>query len=198
METMEAIRTRTSVREFTDEAVPVDKITTILEAGIRAPSGGNTQPWRFIVVTDRDKMAQFDPEFHQSWVEQAPAMIVACVDPHDTWQSYDEDDQFYWFDIAAAIENMLLAIHDLGLGGVWVLSCSKKIIRRLLEIPKHWQIASIIPFGYVKPDDKEDKPGEANITPRKPLTEVAFLNNAKTPFSGMEFEEFSRPGFNGP
>jgi nitroreductase len=192
MQTLEAIHTRTSIREFRDTPVPKDIIKKILEAAVRAPSGGNTQPWRFIVVTDRSKMAQFDPEFHQSWVEQAPAMIVVCVDPHDTWQSYDEDDHFYLFDAAAAIENMLLTIHDLGLGGVWVLSCSKKKIRKLLEIPKHWLIISLIPFGYPQAE-------KHSVTPRKPLSEVAFTNNAKNPYQELtQFESLERPEFPGP
>ena len=192
METLQAIHTRASVREFSDKPVSEDIIKKILEAAIRAPSGGNMQSWRFVVVTDRSKMAQFDPEFHQPWVEEAPAMFVVCVDPHDTWQSYDEDDHFYLFDAAAAIENMLLTIHDLGLGGVWVLSCSKKKIRKLLEIPKHWLIISLIPFGY----PKVEKP---SITPRKPLSEVAFINSAKNPFQGLaQFKSLERPEFPGP
>ena len=196
METLETIHTRKSVREFIDKEIPQDIITKVLEAAIRAPSGGNTQPWRFVVVTDRAKIAKFDPEFHQTWVEQAPAMIVVCVDPHATWESYDEDDHFYMFDAAAAIENMLLTIHDLGLGGVWVLSCSKKTVRKLLEIPKHWTIVSLIPFGYYKPDDQS---GQPSVTARKPLSEVAFINSAKTPFPGPKADAaFPRTGLGGP
>jgi len=197
METLETIHTRKSVREFIDNKIPQEVITRVLEAGIRAPSGGNTQPWRFVVVTDRAKMAKFDPEFHQSWVERAPAIIVVCVDPHDTWQSYDEDDHFYLFDAAAAIENMLLTIHDLGLGGVWVLSCSKKTIRKLLEIPKHWIIVSLIPFGYYKTDDQSGL--QTAVTVRRPLSEVAFINSAKTAYPGPKVEiPLQRTGLGGP
>jgi len=197
METLETIHARKSVREFIHREVPHEVITQILEAAIRAPSGGNTQPWRFVVVTDRAKMARFDPEFHQSWVEHAPAMIVVCVDPHATWESYDEDDHFYLFDAAAAIENMLLAIQDLGLGGVWVLSCSKRTIRKLLDIPKHWIIVSLIPFGYYQTDDQSGQ--QPAVTARKPLSEVAFINSAKTPFPGPKIETpLPRTGLGGP
>jgi nitroreductase len=195
METLQAIHSRKSVRAFLNKPVPTEIIRKVLEAGVRAPSGGNMQPWRFMVVTDQDKMAQFDPEFHQAWVENAPAMIVGCVDPHDTWKSYDEDDHFYLFDVAAAIENMLLAIHDMGLGAVWVLSCSKKKIRRLLEIPKHWQIISIIPFGYYK----TDKAPETKVSPRRPLSEVAFLNSINNPIREVDqLKPPNRTGFDGP
>jgi len=66
METLEAIRSRKSIRRFLDTEIPLDVIRRILEAGIRAPSGGNRQPWRFVVVTDREKIRQFDPHERQA------------------------------------------------------------------------------------------------------------------------------------
>lgn len=186
MEAMEALLTRKSIRKFTDKEIPREVITRVIEAGIRAPSGGNCQPWRFVIVTDKEKIRLFDPEAHQPWVENAPAVIVACANPHDTWKSYGEDDHCYILDTSAAIQNMLLAIHALGLGGVWCLTCEKKEIREILDIPLHWLIISIIAFGYYKADDSEEL---ANMTidnkevrPRKPASEVSFINNAKTPY----------------
>lgn len=170
---------RKSIRKYSDRKIPNHVIRQILEAGIRAPSGGNLQPWRFVVTMDREKIRRFDPLFHQSWVENAPAVIVACANPHDTWAKYDEEDHCYLLDTSAAIQNILLAAHDLGLGAVWVISCSKRAIRRLMNIPPHWIIVSIIPFGYYDPDDPLNKP----ITGRKPLKDVAFLESADEPFT---------------
>ncbi|NLI98271.1 nitroreductase family protein [bacterium] len=186
MDAMEAILTRKSVRKFLPKKIPTDIIRKILEAGIRAPSGGNRQPWRFIVVTDRKKIKKFDPYAHQPWVENAPAVIVACANPHDTWERYNENEQCYILDTSAAIENMLLAIHALGLGAVWCLTCSKRDIRKLLNIPPGWQIVSIIPLGYYEMKDfvraygKTEK--NSDVRPRKPLNEVAFINGPDTPF----------------
>jgi len=115
-------------------------------------------------------------------VENAPAVIVACVNPHDTWEKYDEEDDCYVLDTAAAIENMLLAIHDLGLGAVWCLTCGKHAIRGLLSIPLHWQIVSIVPFGYFDPAD----PMNAPVRSRKPLSQVAFLNGVEHPIPGVD------------
>lgn len=182
METLETIHTRKSIREFLDKEISIDIIKKILEAAIRAPSGGNRQPWRFIVVTDKEKIKKFDPYCHQSCVENAPAVIVACANPHDTWKKYDEEDHCYVLDTAAAIQNILLAIHDLGLGAVWVLTCSKRDIRKLVGIPAHWQIISIIPFGYYE----EDETTKGMRISRKPLAEVAFLNNINNPIQGNE------------
>lgn len=173
METLEAIRTRRSVRRFLDREIPREVIRDILAAGVRAPNGGNRQPWRFVVVTDREKIRRFDPVAHQPCVEKAPAVIVACADPHDTWARYDENDQCWLLDTCAAIENMLLAIHDMGLGGVWVITFSKQAVRRLVGIPRHWQIVSIVPFGYPR--------GETSLSSRRPLSEVAFLEDPDHP-----------------
>jgi nitroreductase len=126
-----------------------------------------------VVVTDKSKIKTFDPEYHQPCVEQTPAVIVACANPHDTWERYDENDHCYILDTAAAIQNMLLAIHDQGLGGVWVVSFSKREVRKQLNIPPHWQIVSIIPFGYFE--------GNNEPRPRKELSEVAYLNNINCP-----------------
>lgn len=186
MDVMDAILSRKSIRKFTDQDISEEIIQKILEAGIRAPSGGNRQPWRFIVVKDREKIRLFDPESHQPWVENAPAVIVVCANPHDTWEKYDEEDSCYILDTAAAVENMLLAIHGLGLGAVWILSFSKRTVRKLLNIPLHWQIVSIIPFGYYQEKDSTDFEGRnfnnIQVRPRKPLSAVAFWGDALTPF----------------
>jgi nitroreductase len=175
VETLQAIRTRKSIRKFLDKPVPEDLIRQALQAAIRAPSGGNRQPWRFVVCTDREKIRRFDPLEHQPCVERAPAVIVACANPHDTWAKYDEEDDCYVLDTAAAIENLLLALHDLGLGAVWVLTCSKRDIRKLLNIPLHWQIVSIIPCGYYDNSD----PSNRRLTSRKPLADVVFWNQCE-------------------
>jgi len=173
IETLKAISTRTSIRRFLNKEIPMEIIKNIVEAGTLAPSGGNRQPWRFIVVTDKQKIKKFDPYYSQKCVKDAPAIIVACVNPHDTWEKYDEDDNCYILDTAAAIQNMLLSIHAQGLGGVWVVSFSKQAVRKELDIPLHWDIVSIVPFGYYD--------GINNKTPRKDISEVAFLNNLKNP-----------------
>ena len=116
METLEAIHTRKSIRKFLSKQVPLDIVRKILTAGIRAPSGCNCQPWRFIVTTDSEKTKTFTPVRHYPWVEECPAMIIVCINPHDTWSVQNEEATDHILDTAAAIQNILLAIHDLGRG----------------------------------------------------------------------------------
>jgi nitroreductase len=188
MDALEALYTRRSIRAYRDEPVPTDVIEKILRAGLQAPSGGNCQPWRFVVVTDREKIKEFDPQFRQPWVERAPAVIVVCANPMDSWEKYGADDDCFILDTAAAIENMLLAIHALGLGGVWILSFSKEAVREILGIPQGWKIVSIVPFGYYDAHGTTEFRGRevsnTRVRPRRPLSEVAFLNTPDEPFPG--------------
>jgi nitroreductase len=78
---LEAIRQRRSIRKFLDEAVPLEMIDGILEAARLAPSGGNRQPWRFIVVTDREERVRLRKIcLDQAFIEQAPVVFVCCAD----------------------------------------------------------------------------------------------------------------------
>ncbi|MFZ2655884.1 MAG: nitroreductase family protein [Victivallales bacterium] len=185
METLQAIQTRKSIRVFQEKKIPVDIIKTVLQAATRAPSGCNRQPWRFIVVTDREKMKHFTSGKHYPFVENAPAIIVVCANPHDTYEAQDEEATDHILDTAAATQNILLAIHDLGLGAVWVTGFSRISVRKILNIPKHWQINSLIPFGYYTPNGTTEWQGHIlknnGTTPRKPLSEVAFFNSIDTP-----------------
>ncbi|MBN1592836.1 MAG: nitroreductase family protein [Candidatus Coatesbacteria bacterium] len=185
METLECIRTRRSIRKFLDKEVPQDIIREILEAARWAPSGGNKQPWRFVVTQDREKIRTFDPYFHQPWVEQAPAVLVACANPHDTWATYDERDDCFVMDTSAAIQNVLLAAHNLGLGAVWILSFSPKAVRKALGIPPHIRVLSIIPLGYYDRDDETEFAGKKvsnkGSLPRRPAEEIFFIEEYGAP-----------------
>jgi len=185
METLDCIKTRRSVRKFLKKEIPQETIATILEAARWAPSGGNRQPWRFVVTQDSEKIASFDPYAHQPWVEQAPAVIVACANPHDTWERYDESDDCFIMDTAAAIQNILLAAHDLGLGAVWILTFSQRAVRKALDIPPHIRILSIIPFGYFESRGEIEYGGEVarNDGPRRrrPSEEIFFTGQYGSP-----------------
>ncbi len=185
METLECIKTRRSIRKFLDKEVPQDLIREILEAARWAPSGGNRQPWRFILTQDSEKIKTFDPYFQQPWVEEAPGVLVACANPHDTWATYDERDDCFVLDTAAAIQNILLAIHDLGLGAVWILSFSARAVRKALEVPPHIRILSIVPFGYFEPAGAAEFRGgtvsNKAKTNRRPAEEIFFIEEYGVP-----------------
>lgn len=151
MDTFESIRNRRSIRAFNDRHIPDELISRCLEAARWAPSGGNTQPWSFVVTRDREKMVRFDPYHHQPWVEKAPVCIVCCVDPSTKRKKYDESMEnlfISYLDLGAAIQNFLLAAWEVGLGTVWVAAFSPKKVRELCQIPDQIIIASLICVGY--------------------------------------------------
>jgi nitroreductase len=160
MEVMEAIQTRRSIRKFTDTPVPTEMIDTLLKAAMLAPSAGNQQPWHFIVATDREKLDQV-PDYHPyaGMIRGAHVAIVVCGAPDGTkWPD------FWVQDCSAAIQNLLLAARDLGLGTVWTgvypLEDRMTKTRELFAIPENVYPLAIIPVGWpdaeFSPKDRYD------------------------------------------
>ncbi len=115
MDLFEAIHGRRSIRRFTDRAVSDADVKTILRAAMAAPSAGNQQPWQFVVVRDRatlDRVKELNP--YAAMASHAPLGILVCGD-----LSLESFEGFWVQDCSAAVQNLLLAVHALGLGGVW-------------------------------------------------------------------------------
>jgi len=187
MDLLELIKTRSSIRTFIDKPVEDGKIAKILEAGRWAPTSGNKQPWRFLVVRDKQKQAEFDPRFHQPWILNAPAIIIVLAAPFDTWEKYDELDQMYVQDIATSTENILLMTHSLGLGAVWVTTFSRKAVRKTLAIPREFLIQALVCIGYYDINSVTEYHGEVipnkKERPRRPLNEIAFDGDLRRPWN---------------
>lgn len=147
---MEAILKRRSIRKYTEQMIPEDIITDLLEAGMCAPSAGNERPWHFVVITKRNLLDAIT-EFHQyaQMLKQAPAAIIVCADLScDKYAGMK-----YWIqDCAAATENILLAAQDKGLGSCWLGIYPREDrmtgLTRLLELPEHVIPISAIAIGY--------------------------------------------------
>ena len=125
---LDVIMTRTSIRNFTGEPVPQEQLETILKAGMAAPTAMNSQPWRFVVVTDQEKIASvFGQGPRSGMFTTAGAVIVVCGESTSMRKPFGQPDapevemeNMFWFeDCSAAAENILLAAHALGLGAVW-------------------------------------------------------------------------------
>lgn len=160
MNLLELIKSRRSVRKYKTQ-IPADTvIQSILEAGRWAPSGLNNQPWRFLVIKDpaaRKKLASFSA--YGRIIEEAPLVIVICLHLKD---SYHREKDF--MAIGACIQNMLLKIHELGLGACWLgeILNRKDEVAHCLRLPKGLELAAVISLGY--PD------GTTKATKRKPLS----------------------------
>ena len=156
METLEAIFTRRSIRKFSDRQIQESDINRLLKAGMYAPSANNSQPWHFVVISERELLDRI-PTFHP-WSKmcfQAPLAIVVCAyvpagKKFDLWVQ----------DCSAATQNILLAAHAIGLGGVWlgVHPREERIagVRDLLGLPEEVHPVSIVVLGY--PNEQPETP----------------------------------------
>ena len=159
---LEAIFTRVSIRRFKPDPIPDDVIKLILEAGNSAPSAGNLQARDFIVVKDENtKLKLAKSALKQMFIAEAPVVIVVCANYPRSMRVYGERGKLYAEqDATASIENILLAVHMLGLGAVWVGAFDEVEVMEILNIPDYARPMAIIPIGYPaeKPKRRERYP----------------------------------------
>jgi nitroreductase len=151
MDIFEAIEGRRSIRSFLDKPVPKELVMRILKAGQLAPSAGNCQARQFILVDDSEvKRKLFEAAWNQEFILQAPISIVVCADEQRSSSRYGERGRSLYciLDAAASVENMLLAIHGLGLGACWVGAYRDEEVKEALGLPEHLKPIAIIPIGY--------------------------------------------------
>jgi nitroreductase len=164
MDTLEAIHTRRSIREYQDKPIPDELVAEVLKAAMAAPSARNQQPWEFIVITNAEIRERIPSicQFAQM-VVHAPLAILVCGNlKADTAQGY------WVIDCSAAIQNLLLAAHALGLGAVWtgVFPREERMdgLTELLSLPEHVVPHSLVVLGCpVELPPKQDRFKEERI-----------------------------------
>jgi nitroreductase len=183
VEALDAINTRRSIRRFKSTPVEDEKVGLVLEAARQAPSWANTQCWRFVVVRDadmRNRLADTGfgvggsmPNRATEAMRVAPVAIVACAEMGKAGCGYKEPHEpvtdkgdWFMFDTALAMQNMVLAATALGLGTVYIGAFDSVAAEKVLGVPKGYCVVSMTPLGY--PDED---PGPR---PRKELDEIVF------------------------
>ena len=179
MNTLEAINNRRSIRKYTEKPVEFEKITTILDAARKAPCAGNLQDWRFILVTEKNLIKQVS-EFaiEQYWIQTAPIVIIVCAIPekHEQYYGLRGKRLYNIQDCAAAIENILLAATDMGLGSCWIGAFEEEKLRAVFNIPADVRPQAIITIGY-----GDETPQERHMIP---IENVVYFNRY-----GMKIEK---------
>ncbi|PIU58989.1 nitroreductase [Candidatus Bathyarchaeota archaeon CG07_land_8_20_14_0_80_47_9] len=175
MDVFEAVEKRRSIRKFKPDQVKKEDLKRILEAGRLAPSGGNRQPWFFIVVRDSGtKNALAIASNDQKFVAEADTVIVALGDsgvyPKTTTSSTRI---LHKQDPMIAIEHMVLAATALGYGTCWIGAFSETEVKKILKIPENLTVVALLPVGV---------PAEnPSPRPRKPFEEIFFKDSYGTP-----------------
>ncbi len=151
---MELINTRRSIRRYTEQPVDDTQLLKLLEAAMNAPTARNLQEWKFVVIKNKElqaKIAKAMPNTHMS--AHAAACIVVLGD-----KTIQPKDEYIYVDCGAAIENLLLKAHEMGLGCCWcaVGPNEDRIapMRELLNLPEHLVPVANIAIGW--PDETKE------------------------------------------
>jgi len=162
---MNLIETRRSIRSYKPQEVEEEKLNYILQAFRRAPSAKNLQPWKLIVVKDRKRISDLAIACNnQTFLSEAPVLIVACAKEDEAYGVMGGYMSSYPIDVALALEHLILAATEKGLGTCWIGAFKEKLVKDLLDVPENVRVVAITPLGY---------PAREGVAKgRKPLAEI--------------------------
>ena len=149
MDFYEVVKTRRSVRAYADKPIPDPVLERVLGAARAAPSGSNRQPTRFILVRDPGAREALVPHCGgQTFIAQAPAVVVACGrNLHYNRGKYMGDFAML-VDVSIAVDHLTLAARAEGLGTCWIGSFDNERLKAHLGIPDDFQVVALTPLGY--------------------------------------------------
>jgi len=171
MSVWETIRGKRAIRQFEDKPIADNDIKKILEAGRRCQSGFNSQPWQFIVVTDKNLLQDLSNIGNSTKHMIGAGMAVMLLSPHA------EQSDRYWqdmFDVGQAAAYMQLTAEEMGIGSCPGSVVRPEIAREVLGFPDEWDLKLMLSFGYPDKAEYPDRPPKQGT--RKPYDEVVHLN----------------------
>ncbi len=163
MDFRELINTRYSVRAYTSEPVEDEKVQEVLDAARLAPTAANRQPFQFIVIHTAGREAELKRIYRAEWFCKAPLVICACAVPSRAWSRMDNKN-YSDVDVTIAMDHLILAATELGLGTCWIAAFNPIASREVLGLPEDVEPVAFTPLGY--PAD------QLGVKRRKPLSEL--------------------------
>jgi nitroreductase len=163
MDVFEAIANRYSVRGFAADPVGDDVLERVLEAGRRAPTAANRQPFRILVVRTSGREEELTRIYGRRWFIQAPIVLAVIAVPGEAWTRSDGK-SYADVDATIVMDHLVLAATALGLGTCWIAAFDVEAARDVLGLPDDVEPVAFTPLGYAaKPAAKTD---------RRPLTDL--------------------------
>ncbi|MBE9519995.1 MAG: nitroreductase family protein [Proteobacteria bacterium] len=152
---LEAIYHRRSIREYTDEEIPIEQLREIVKAGIWAPSGLNNQPWRFVIVQSPEIRERLALQTHYGHIVRAAKALIAVYLNVEVMYDEVKDHQ----SAGACIQNILLAAEALNLGGVWLgqILKNKTEVNKILGLDEKHDLMAIVALGHPLHRDQKSK-----------------------------------------
>ena len=167
MDLFETVEKRRSIRKFRPKPIPDKDLKKILEAGRLAPSGGNRQPWSFVVVRKPETKKKLAAVANlQRFIADADTVLIALGDPAVSKSLYKQDPMI-------AIEHMVLASTALGYGTCWIGAFNENDVKEIAKVPENMTVIALLPIGI--PD--ENPPPK----PRRAFKEVFFKESYGKP-----------------
>jgi nitroreductase len=157
------VKKRYSVRAYKPDAVEDEKLHEVLEAARLAPTATNRQAMKFIVIHTAGREEELRRVYKPDWFVQAPLVICACGIPEENWVRKDGKN-YNDVDVAIAMDHLILAATDVGLGTCWVGAFHADAAREVLHLPEGVEPIAFTPLGYAADRPKAKK--------RKPLSEI--------------------------
>ncbi len=146
----EIINSRTSVRKYTAQLPSDEVLLRVVEAARQAPSAVNKQPWRFVVLTNKERLAALHKAYDREWFATAPAVVVVIGCHAQSWHRADGKDHCD-IDIAIATEHMALKATELGLGTCWVCNFDPSVANSVMKVAADEEVCVLLPIGYPDP-----------------------------------------------
>jgi len=165
VDVFEAIKGRRSIRQFTDRAIDKDALERLLDAARWAPSAGNQQRWRFVVVTSSSQK-ELIRKFAPGIFLMPAAFIVICAEKAPDANPWAE--ATYLADCSIAAQNIMLAAYEMGIGTCVALSYAKVAISEILDLPENVEPLLVLTLGY--PAEDPEPP------PRLECSQIAFMD----------------------
>ena len=156
MEFCEVIRRRKSIRKYKPDPIPDDVLNRILDAGRMAPSAKNYQPWHFIVVREPEmKKKVAEACRNQFFMAEAGAIICGCAFEKVAWSHMGNYMPSWTHDLTIALDHMILAATNEGLGTCWIGAFHEKMVKEVLGIPEGVRVVALTPVGYPAEEARE-------------------------------------------
>ena len=170
MNVFDAITMRRSVRSYQSRPIPDEVIRRMRRVLRIAPSACNIQPWRFILVFDKDQRTRLaEAAKGQMWMADAPVIVVGCGLPGIAYKKMGGYDNSIDIDLAIALDHLSLAAVEEGLGTCWIGAFKEEEVKTILNIPNNVKVVGMMPVGYpatanlIRPIDESRRKADSEI-----------------------------------
>ena len=168
MDFQELMNKRYSVRAYKTDPLEEEILQQVLDAARMAPTAHNKQPFQLILIRTAGREEELKRIYNKDWFSQAPVVVLACA-VHDSAWSRADGKNYSEVDTTIAMDHLIMAATDFGLGTCWVADFDPQAARKILKLPEGVEPIAFTPIGYPAVDPRTKR--------RKTLTELVRNDN---------------------